>query len=150
MGIQKKTPDARFQHKVHGAYTEMLNDTEDEMREIGQDAANEAKHYIEDRGVSGTVPNSNGRIDTGDMYNDMDYEVRRRGDVIKLRIGWLPGHKKDYYSHQEFGTLDKGQPAGQPKPEGPPRGIRPMLALTDASLHAAEELNRRFGGRRRG
>lgn len=158
LGIRSSATGSRlagYQRKVQQRYDETLEDVVFDMEEIMDDAATEMRTYISTRGVDKTVPNFDGR-GSGRMENAVNSRVRRYGDVVKGFFGWLPGEVDSeqlrIYGWQESGTLDQGQPEGDPDPrpqgERTNRGIRPMMAMYDASRHAEEELARRFRGRR--
>lgn len=161
MGIRSNVAGsqfARFQRRVNDRYSEHLDDVMSDVEDVMQDGSTEMRKLISERGVHNTVPNTDGR-GTGAMENEVDFEVRKYGDVIEGRFGWLTGKstrkRLKIFGWQESGTLEHGEPSGDPDPRkglggagGGPRGIRPMLALADAEAHAREELAQRFRGRR--
>lgn len=114
----------------------------DQAAEIAQDAADYGadlmREYIATRGTGyvgkGARATPEGRIDTGQMYDDVHSEqVKIRKSDIVVSFGWT-GNVEDYYETQE----------NEPTPGGSP----PMHALLDSKIRAKEylyeELKRRF------
>lgn len=123
-----------FERRAGGAMTKKLEVVQRILEDEGMDAANRIEDIIRTEGVSGTVPNGEGRVQSGDMAKAVDFDVKRTGRSLKLVIGWLPGdpRRKDYFQWQNDGTYAKGEPAGNPDPRPKPRsprGIRPLLAV---------------------
>lgn len=127
-------------------FTEMLRTrtirVRDEAAEIAQDAAEYGadlmREYIATRGTGyvgkGARATPEGRIDTGQMYDDVKVsEVRVRKSDIVVSFGWTD-HAESYYAQQENEPTRGGHP--------------PMHALLDAKIQAREyfyaQLKRRF------
>lgn len=128
---------AEFERRAGGAVTKKLEVVQSVLEDEGMDAANRIEEIIRSEGVRNTVPNGEGRVQSGDMAKAVDFDVKRTGRSLKLRIGWLPGdsRRRDYFQFQNDGTYAKGQPQGDPDPRPrtaarrSPRGIRPLMAV---------------------
>lgn len=125
---------AEFERRAGGAMTKKLDVVQRVLEDEGMDAANRIEQIIRTEGVRNTVPNGDGRVDSGAMAKAVDFDVKRTGRSLKLRIGWLPGdpRRRDYFQFQNDGTYAKGLPSGSPDPRPKPRsprGIRPLLAV---------------------
>lgn len=114
----------------------------EEAAEIAEDVAEYGaelmREYIATRGTGyvgkGARATPEGRIDTGQMYDDVHVgPVRVRKSDIVVDFGWID-HFEDYYLTQE----------NDPTPAGFP----PMHALLDATIQTRQyfysELKRRF------
>lgn len=74
-----------------------------------------------------------GRVDTGKMYADVDYDVEYTGDEITARWGWTKNFE-DYYGYQEDGT----------------RRIQGMGALGNSFVKAVDRIGARLSRIARG
>lgn len=151
-GVKSGDAFSEFERRANGQFTRQLEEVKDVMEDVMKRGAENAKSIMRTSGVENTLA-TGGQRGSGNMIDAVDYEVRRRGDTIIGRFGWLPGAgRKDYYGWQESGTLGHGQPAGMPSPvPGTNRGIKPMLAIHQANREAQGELASRLGrGNRRG
>lgn len=152
-GAQYTTSDRRFNNILD----DRIDDAEEIMEEVYTDIATEIRTNVARAGVKNTVPTGDGR-GTGKMENEVDWEVKRTGDRLTGRAGWLPadvkGKRRSIVGWQESGTRMHGEPSGDPDPRDPEnrenRGIRPMFALKDASIHGGEVLRERLAHLQRG
>jgi len=86
--------------------------------------------------------NRQGRIETGEMYNDIDAAPReerisaRGNSVIQWEFGWINGFE-DYYRYQEegFNNIWKSRPSAD---GGGPRHTLPMNAYATAYTEISE------------
>lgn len=125
---------AEFERRANGKFTKKLDVVERVLEDEGMDGANRIEQIIRSEGVRNTIPNGEGRVQSGDMARAVDFDVKRRGKTLILRLGWLPGdpRRRDYFQFQNDGTYNKGQPSADPDPRPKPRsprGIRPLLAV---------------------
>lgn len=136
------------ERRAQQKYDRNLDEVRDIVDEVMARGAEMVQEAILERGVKETVPNSDGRIGSGKMFDAVGHDsfVNNRDRVVG-RAGWLPGTDREkYFGWQESGTLRGGEPAGSPKPPGtPPRGIRPMMAMVDANKWMEAELRSRLG-----
>lgn len=138
--------ERRIQEKF-GLY---LDQVEIVVNTAMRNGANTMREIIMTEGVHNTVPNSEGRIESGTMLDAVQHRVLRNGrGRITGQAGWIPGTKReDYFAYQEDGTMGLGKPEGDPRPAGAgSRGIRPMLAMKRGNEEIMAELEvqmRRF------
>ena len=115
-GLNKFTATLRSRAKA-------LRDGSDEVvLDSAEYGAGLMRHYIETRGTGYVGPGlratAEGRIDTGQMYDDVGVgQVRRNPSGVAVNFGWV-GNVEDYYRWQEDGF-------GK---------VPPMHALLDASI----------------
>jgi hypothetical protein len=112
---------------------------------LAAQSAEEMQHYIATRGTAAS--GHSGRVDTGDMINDVGYRKNPHGGstVFSWEFGWIHGFEK-YYSYQERGFEqtyagfigDNGEFIAVRKPGDRVPG---MYALRDASTTARDRLH---------
>lgn len=125
---------AEFERRANGKFTKKLEIVERVLEDEGMAAADRIEKIVRTEGVRDTIPNGEGRVQSGRMAKAVDFDVKRTGRSIRLRIGWLPGdpRRRDYFQYQNDGTYALGQPSASPDPRPrprSPRGIRPLLAV---------------------
>lgn len=120
------------------ALPDQLNATVERLvSQFLKEAVAEMKNSVETRGVKNGVATGGGRIVTRDMINSIDYVLSytRAGRVFG-QFGYVNNAPK-YSLFQEYGTQG-GQGNG--------RGIKEMLALTDAFRNFERKMQDAFNG----
>lgn len=151
MGIRqsKGTSFLETERRANKKLDRKIDDVEDVVRDSLEGGAQQMRRVISTNGVRDTVPNNEGRIETGDMLDDVSVRVRRTSrDTVVGRMGWLPGDIKAYYKFQDLGT--RGfftQPGGTPPASSrtKPRGVRPMMAFQEGRIEAENSLRDGLG-----
>lgn len=125
-GIRWKGDDfARYAEDLRDLQNRMLDDLERDLNGLGEQAVMELREKIR---ASGTETNPHGRYETWDMHDSTTYDVKREGDRLLLRYGWLNAHIP-YVVMQDRGTraLKEKQNVDPFNKPGP--GIPGMFAL---------------------
>ena len=134
----KITGVEQFQAQLRTRTTRMRDEAADIVEDAAEYGADLMREYIATRGTGyvgkGVRATPEGRIDTGQMYDDVKAgPVRVRKSDIVAEFGWID-NIEDYYAKQEN--------------EPTPRGFPPMHALLDARVRTREylyaALRRRF------
>lgn len=98
---------------------------EEELRGIAANGVRNMRERIETASTkTGLADGRTGRVVTGKMRDSVDQQIRRNGNNVSMRFGWING-RPGYAFFQEYGTSN---------------GIPAMHALTDAQLEADIEL----------
>ena len=131
------------ERRIREAMDITLDDIEVIVGVALEDAADKHREIILEEGVHNTVANSNGRIDSGKMYDAVETKLRRNGrGRITGQVGFLSDYE-DYFGYQEVGTLSKGQPSGDPSPvPGTRRGILPLMAMKRVNQQLRDDIDR--------
>lgn len=153
MGIRSNVTGnrfAEFERRANGRFTKSMNEVERTMEDVLAQAEQTGKDIIGEAGVQDTIP-TGGERGHGPLRAGFQHRVRRRGDTVIGQVGYIPGtisrEAQRIYGWQESGTRGfRTGPAGEPasKPSGGNRGIRPMLAVQQASREAQDELAHRL------
>lgn len=114
---------------------ELSNNVESLVQEFLEEAVAEMQQRINTSGIRNGVPTGGARRVTDTMYNNVDYALNYTGaGRVGGEFGWI--HKQlDYFAYQEYGT-EGGQGNG--------RGVREMLALTDAYQNFVRKMQDAF------
>lgn len=123
-----------FQNHLRTRTTRLREDAADIVTEAAQFGADLMREYIATRGTGyvgkGARATAEGRIDTGQMYDDVHAKPARiRKSDIVAEFGWTD-RVRDYYLTQE----NEITPGGSP----------PMHALLDAQIRTREYLYARL------
>lgn len=151
MGIRQSrgTSFLETERRANQKLDRKIDDVEQIVRDALDKGAQQMRGVIGTRGVRDTIPNSEGRIESGDMLDDVDTSVRRTSrDTIVGRMGWLPGGIKPYYKFQDLGTRGFRTELGGTPPttsKTKPRGVRPMMAFQEGRIEAETEMRDRLG-----
>lgn len=151
MTIRSNITGAAFiqtERRAQAKYDRNLEDVREIVDEVMARGAEMIQEAILERGVRDTIPNNEGRIGSGKMFDAVKHQssINNRDRVVG-RAGWLPGaNREKYFGYQESGTRLLGEPSGMPKPANtPPRGIRPLMAMVEANKWMDGELRSRLG-----
>lgn len=132
MGIRWKGDDfARHSDRINHLGSNVVDDMVESMENIARYGWAKTKQFVETRGVASN-PNP-GRIRTGEMHDALGWEVKKEGNEIYARFGWVDGGPP-WSLWQEEGTRG-GQGNGS--------GIEAMQALLDAYVMTREMLRDR-------
>ena len=102
MGITIKGRHRKFSDSFDTMRTNMVEDTMRIMEDVAKQGAADMRHVIETDNQTKSGP---GRIDSGQMLNDVTYEVINEGNAVKARWGWL-NRKEQYYFYQDEGFFN--------------------------------------------
>lgn len=114
---------------------ELSNNVESLVQEFLEEAVQEMRDRINTSGVRNGVLTGGARRVTDTMYDNVDYALTYTGaGRVGGEFGWIK-RQLDYFAYQEYGTQG-GQGNG--------RGIREMLALTDAYQNFVRKMQDAF------
>jgi len=134
----KRTPDDLVS-TVSVMRDELSGNVERLVQQFLKEAVAEMRKSIQTRGVKNGVPNGDGRVVTGDMLRSVDFALKyTKSSRVLGEFGFLYNAPR-YALWQEYGTQG-GQGNG--------RGIREMLALTDAFTNFERKLTDAFNNGR--
>lgn len=121
--------------RVSAMRDELSGNVERVVREFLEEAVAEMRQRINTSGIKNGVPTGGPRRVTDQMYNNVDYVLSHTAaGRVSGEFGWLR-KQLDYFAYQEYGT-EGGQGNG--------RGVREMLALTDAYQNFARKMQDAF------
>lgn len=129
-----KSPDD-LAVRVSTLRDELSGNVERLMRQFLQEAVDEMRQRINTSGISHGVATGGARRVTDTMYDNVDFVLNYTGaGRVGGEFGWVK-KQLDYFAYQEYGT-EGGQGNG--------RGIREMLALTDAYQNFVRKMQDAF------
>lgn len=129
--------DSLAKYSQHmGKYRDgLLQDLVSDLDRIGRAAEQRGRNRIE---TSGTITRPEGRVETGRLRDTFTYAVSRRGDEVRLRVGWVDGGPA-YTKMQDLGTRDLRDKQGVDPFNKGGVGIPGMFALLDTFVEARDE-----------
>lgn len=137
MGIVFRNGDFKtLSTKIRAIPDEMLNDLEPLVERTVKTGADLMEAHIKTRGT--VKSGKRGRVETGKMLSNVDYEMFRKGDTLIGRWGWLDNWEK-YFLYQENGFKNAWSR----------EDVAPMHALFDSFLRQREEFLGELGKRMR-
>lgn len=114
---------------------ELNNNVERLVQQFLEEAVAEIRERINTSGLDHGAPTGGPRRVTDTMYDNVDFVLSYTGaGRVSGEFGWVK-KQLDYFAYQEYGT-EGGQGNG--------RGIREMLALTDAYQNFVRKMQDAF------
>lgn len=140
MGIVYRNGDFNLlATKIRHIPDQMLDDLEPLMQRTAKTGAELMEGFIKTRGT--VKSGKKGRIETGEMLDNVDSEIFRQGNTITARWGWL-NKWEDYFRYQEQGFTNTWSR----------EDVEPMHALFDSFMQNRElffaEMGKKFRRRR--
>lgn len=121
--------------RVSALRDDLSGNVESLVRQFLKEAVAEMQQRINTSGISHGVSTGGPRRVTDTMYKNVDFVLSYTGaGRVSGEFGWIK-KKLDYFAYQEYGTIG-GQGNG--------RGIREMLALTDAYQNFVRKMRNAF------
>lgn len=113
----------------------MTSEVREAVADAGAEGASEMRQMISTRGTAkgGRNPSNPGRIDTGDMLNDVKSKSSGSAGSVRAQFGWLGGQQK-YYHYQEKGFRHRNGV-----------DVEGMYALVDSFELVTEDLKQKIG-----
>lgn len=105
---------------------EMLDVGEELVRETSREGARKMREYIATRGTG--YRGHGGRVETGEMLQNVRNTAEREGTHVRARWGWL-NKQENYFRFQEQGFYNWRSESD----------VEPMHALLDSFIQEREE-----------
>lgn len=126
MGIVFRNGDLnRLRTRVLKIPDTILDSAEDLVRETSREGARKMRDYIATRGTG--YRGHSGRVETGEMLQNVRNTAEREGTHVRARWGWLD-KQENYFRFQEQGFFNWRSQAD----------VEPMHALLDSFIQERE------------